>query len=170
MTSAVPDESPTFASIDSKEGRPPRRPRSRDVLSLTRRRALQGLAAAGAVSLTVVDALPGMRSPAASAYTEHTTCRGYHSNVTTCVPSEAYFGSDNCNGSWHKHTNWQDTGDLHFRYTLHPSACDGRNAWRWYHVGSIYTKCSDGIKESWDETIPGAPVVTTFSICRTSHG
>jgi len=163
-------ESDAFPSVAAGRGRRPRTRRSAEALALTRRRALQGIAAAGAVALTVVDALPGMSSRPAAAYTEWTSCRGLYSSSTTCFPSGYYMGADTCDASsWHKDTGWDDTGCIQFRYTLKAATCDGRNAWRWYHTGAIYTKCSDGIKETIDDCNNGDYVLSP-SICKTSHG
>ena len=86
-----------------------------------------------------------------------TSCRGYYSSSTTCVPSTAKY-TNNCTAyKWHRNDGGSGTC-YNFKYTHYHTTCDTRNAWRW---GS--TRCSDGWYEYAD---CGGGRVSTFSICR----
>lgn len=157
---------PHVEDVPERGANEPRRLR-RSKQTVERRHALKILAAVGVGAVAAVDALPGARPRKAAAYTEWTSCQGYYSATTTCVPSSAYFGSDNCAGTWHKNSPyWEDAGRYRLRYTLYTSTCNGRNAWRWYTSATAYKKCSDGLKETIDED-NGNAYSSTFSICRT---
>lgn len=136
----------------------------------SRRQVLKaGLGIAAGAALGALDLLPFSRVSGAAAYTEYTTCTSqwYYSSSETCVPTSAYYGSDNCAGSWFKNTEEWVTDCIYGYYTINMSSCDGRNAWRWYS-GSNYTKCSDGWKTS-NDWCQGGTVIDKFSICRTYH-
>ena len=68
---------------------------------------------------------------------------GDFNSSTTCIPSSSYFGSDNCEGTWHR-----NVGVIRYRtlytYTHNGTACSGRNAWLWTYSSIRATKCSDG--------------------------
>lgn len=143
-------------------------PRRRRPVEASRRSVLKGAATvvAGA-ALGALDLLPFTRPAKAAAYTYWNDCRGYHDDDTTCIPTDAYYGADNCNGTWHKETTETFGSCLETQYTLDPSSCDGRNAWRWY-AGNKYTMCSDGWKYARDLCNGGAVVLNSWSICRTT--
>ncbi|MGW5683569.1 hypothetical protein [Nonomuraea sp. NPDC003754] len=117
-----------------------------------------------AAGLGALDLLPWSRPRAAMALTEWTDgCHGYFNSSTVCTPSSAYYGSDNCSGSWHKNQGGSGTC-YNYRYTPNETSCGGRNAWRW--TGSVARrKCSDGWYEYHD---CGGGNISRFSICRTA--
>jgi hypothetical protein len=85
-----------------------------------------------------------------------------------CVPSTAYFGSDNCSGSWHREGLVGEVYGPNERwYTAKPTACNGRGAWKWYGGATTSTrrKCSDGHMD-WYEW--GVLRYSGWSICRTA--
>lgn len=128
----------------------------------SRRTVLKGtMAVVAGAALGALDLLPFSRPAAAHAYTEWTTCVGYYSSSTICVPSSAYYGSDNCLTSWHKNQYDLVNTCILAEYEINLTSCSGRNAWRW---GS--TKCSDGWKYSRDLCNGGSTVINNFSICR----
>ncbi len=129
------------------------------------------LAAMGGVvvasGMGVLDLLPWSRPSKAFALTEWSGCDGYWSNNTvTCVPTTAYYGSDNCSGSWHKDEGRSGTC-YNYRYTPNPTSCGGKNAWRWggSSARGNHRKCSDGHYEYHD---CGGGNISNFSICRTA--
>ncbi len=136
------------------------------------RRRVVGMAfgAFTAAGLGALDLFPGSRPRSASAAVHRTewstSCRGYVSRTTVCVPSNAYYGSDNCTGTWHRDDGASGTC-YSINYTSWPDTCDGRNAWRWNGGSTTPTrrKCSDG---QYYYTACGSSPVNRFSICRTA--
>lgn len=138
----------------------PRRP------GFSRRRLLGSVVGLTVTSgLGLLDLLPWSkpRTALAAAYTEWSDCRGFFNSTTICVPSNAYYNSSNCSGSWHRNDGGSGTC-YNFRYTHDPDSCAGRNAWRW--TGRVARrKCSDGFYEYHD---CGGGNISRFSICRTA--
>jgi hypothetical protein len=137
----------------------------------SRRSVLRGGAAVAiGAALGALDLLPFVKPRAAAALTEWTDndCHGFWSPTQTCVPSTAYFQADNCSGSWHKNFFGWINDCVAADYDPNEIYCAGKNAWRWYHMPSNYTKCSDGYKYSYNYCA-GAVAVDNFSICRTNH-
>jgi hypothetical protein len=149
--------------------------RPREVRRQARRRFLQMMGAVGVgVGLAFTDSLSTRfaRPAGAAAYEVWGDCRGYFSSSTTCVPSSAYYGSDNCDGNaWHRNESVVvGSGPfLIVNYVHLPSTCAGRNAWLWAWAGGTSTKCSDGRAEVWylEGTTPTL-LNSQFSICRTT--
>jgi hypothetical protein len=160
---------PTLPVVDDPE-LPVSRPK--EVRRQARRHFLQMMGAVGAgVGLAFTDVLSNRftRPAGAAAYEVWGDCRGYYSSTTTCVPSSAYYGSDNCTGNWHREGRIGIPGptppDLQFiEYTHLPTTCAGRNAWVWI-TGDVGTKCSDGRKMRW-RAATGEIIYNYFSICR----
>lgn len=90
------------------------------------------------------------------------SCRGYYSPSTTCVPSSAYFGSDVCTSTkWHSDAGASGSG-YSINYVMDHDSCDTRNAWVWSPApGKV--RCSDGAKYT---SVQGGGTSYTFSICR----
>ncbi|MFC5815861.1 hypothetical protein ACIBF7_30795 [Nonomuraea sp. NPDC050478] len=135
------------------------------------RRGVFGLAlgVATAAGLGALDLLPGSRprSAAAAVYkTVWDTCKGFINASSVCVPSSAYYGSDNCTGSWHRDDGYSGTC-VSINYTSYADSCAGRNAWRWTggSTTSKRRKCSDGYRYV---VACGASGSGQFSICRTT--
>jgi hypothetical protein len=151
--------------------------RPREVRRQARRRFLQMMGAVGVgMGLAFTDGLSTRfaRPAGAAAYEVWGDCRGYFSSSTTCVPSSAYYGSDNCDGNtWHRNDTVVVGVTLDVVlvgiYTHLPSTCAGRNAWLWAWAGGQSTKCSDGRKEVWRATSTESTLLSSqFSICRTT--
>ncbi|MEU8250045.1 hypothetical protein [Nonomuraea sp. NPDC048916] len=122
-----------------------------------------------AAGLGALDLLPGARprSAAAVVYTTYwSDCHGYVNASTVCTPSNAYYGSDNCTGSWHRDDGASGTC-YSINYTSEPYTCGQRNAWRWTGGTTTSTrrKCSDG---HYYATQCGSSPIDRFSICRTA--
>lgn len=171
---SAPSETPIFDLIPSAEGAPagalPSLVAVRD--SRWNRRRIIGMAfgAVTATGLAALDVFPGARTRSASAAVYMTewdnSCRGFSNASTVCVPSSAYYGSDNCTGSWHRDDGASGTC-YSLNWTSLPSTCDGKNAWRWYGGSTTSTrrKCSDG--ERYVSQCGSSPI-DQFSICRTA--
>lgn len=125
--------------------------------------ALTGVAVASGLALLDLFPWSRPRSAEAAAYTAWSDCRGYFDSTTICVPSSAYYNSNNCSGSWHRNDGSSGTCYT-YRYTHDPSSCDGHNAWKW--TGAVARrKCSDGWYQYYD---CGGTAISRFSICRTA--
>ena len=137
----------------------------------SRRKVLRNaLLISSGVALGVLDLIPLTRPRRANAaYTVWSDgCHGYHDNTTVCYPPNAYYGSDNCDGTWHRaQSNTWLNSCVKATYTHDSTSCSTRNAWYWY-AGSNYTKCSDGFKTSYDYC-NNVSAINSFSICRTYH-
>ncbi|WP_214413833.1 hypothetical protein [Sphaerisporangium fuscum] len=136
----------------------------------SRRRALgMAFGVVTAAGLGALDLLPGARLRGAAASVHKTIwdeCKGYATSSQVCQPASAYFGSDNCTGTWHRDDGYTGTC-VSINYTSEATSCAGRNAWRW-HGGSTSSKkrkCSDGY---YYVVTCGASPVNRFSICRTA--
>lgn len=155
---------------DASEGRRGRPVVKRKVErnGVTRRTALRtAVGGATAVGLFLLDSASRyVPASAAGAYTEWFTCRGFFNANTICVPSNSYFGADNCgNNGWHKNA-YENFGSCEVRdYTHLSSTCDGNNAWRWT-TGGARRKCSDGLKDARNYCT--GDTINEFSICRTA--
>ena len=127
------------------------------------RRSFLRYVAGGAmgVGLAVVGWLPPARPRGAWAHCclseWSTSCRGYYSSRTICVPENSKFDNNCTSGKWHRDDGSSGTC-YSYKYSHNHTSCDTRNAWRW---GS--TRCSDGWYEYAD---CGGGRVSTFSICR----
>ncbi len=135
----------------------------------TRRRVLKMFTGAGvAMGLGAIGSIPLSRPrPAyAAAYEEWlNSCQGYYAASTVCVPTSAYYGSDNCapGSTWHREDRVRQDSCVEIRYTHDPTSCNGRNAWVWRGNGPS-AKCSDGRR--YVENSCGSDF-SAFSICRT---
>jgi hypothetical protein len=135
------------------------------VTGLSRRAVITAITGAAVASgLAVLDLIPWSRprGALAAAYTAWETCVGYYDPNTICVPSDAYYGSDNCSGSWHRNDGGSGTC-YSYRYDHYADTCNGHNAWKW--TSGTRRKCSDGWKQYYD---CGGASVNRFSICRTA--
>ncbi|MEV8631123.1 hypothetical protein AB0395_05645 [Streptosporangium sp. NPDC051023] len=134
------------------------------------RRRLLGTATgvATAAGLGALDLLPWSKTKSAAALKQWGMgdCRDYFDFSTICVPNDALYSSNNCNGSWHKNDSSHWRGCNRYKYWPEPESCDGRNAWRW--TGRVARrKCSDGEYMYYD--CGGSNQnITLFSICRTA--
>jgi hypothetical protein len=132
----------------------------------SRRRILAAVGgAAVAAGVAALDLLPWSKPRAAfaAAYTAWSTCHGFYNANTTCVPTNAYFNSQNCSGSWHRNDGSSGTCYV-INWTHLATTCDGHNAWRWTG-GGPNRKCSDGRYHYRD---CGGGAIDRFSICRTA--
>jgi hypothetical protein len=157
-------ELPAVSDPDTRVTRP------KEVRRQARRHFLQMIGAAGVgVGLAFTDSLSTRfaRPAGAAAYEMWGECRGYFSSTTTCVPSSAYYGSDNCTGDWHRQ-EYLFFPDVVWGYLHHGFSCNGRNAWLWrWRTDGWSTKCSDGYVESY-HPLTFQLLSSQFSICRTS--
>lgn len=140
---------------------------SSDVLS--RRKVLGAMGGVAIASgLSVLGLLPWSRPQKAfaAAYTSWPDCHGFWDSSTTCVPSNAYYSSNNCSGIWHRNDGASGTC-YNYRYTHNPTSCAGNNAWKWGGSGArgYHRMCSDGWYEYHD---CGGGNISRFSICRTA--
>jgi len=165
---------PSFEDLPSAVEAPPSPEPSRVAAprpGLSRRHLLRAATGVGvAAGLGLLDLFPWSRPRLAdaAAYQQWSDCHSYFSNSTTiCVPTSAYYGSNNCSGSWHKQ-DLSQSGCIYHRYSHNPTSCAGRNAWRW--TGSSahgpHRKCSDGWY--WFRDCTGPTSISMFSICRTA--
>jgi len=137
----------------------------------SRRRILTAIGGtAVATGVATLDLIPWSKPrPAfAGAYQSWSDCHGYWSSTTTCVPTTAYYPSNNsnCSGSWHRNDGSSGTC-YNYRYTHYATTCSGNNAWRWggSSARGAHRKCSDGWYEYHD---CGGGNINRFSICRTA--
>jgi hypothetical protein len=136
----------------------------------SRRRILAAIGGAAVASgMGVLGLFPWAKPRAAfaGAYQSWGDCHGYWSNNTvTCVPTSAYYNSQNCSGSWHRNDGGSGTC-YNFRFIHYPDTCGGNNAWKWGGSGARgnHRKCSDGHYEYHD---CGGGNFSSFSICRTA--
>jgi hypothetical protein len=153
--------------------------RPREVRRQARRRFLQTIGAVGVgIGLAFTDGLSTRfaRRAGAAPYEMWGDCRGFFDPSTTCTPTTAYFGSDNCDANaWHRHEYGvfplSSEAVLIIVYYHLGDTCAGRNAWLWSWSGGTATKCSDGRVESWIwNPWTGESVLygTVFSVCRTT--
>ncbi len=139
----------------------------------SRRVVLKGaLLALGAFAVDAVVGLPFVRARRAdaAAYQYYSGCQNFWHSTTICVPSYAYYGSDNRGGpvSGRPGAYWHRSGYDSFSgrvYTHDPSSCNGRNAWIWvknYRSRDYNWMCSDGhLTATWHGW-------SSFSICRSA--
>lgn len=173
-TDIVPTE-PAHAALPTVSDPDARVTRPKEVRRQARRNFLQMMGAVGVgVGLAFTDSLSTRfaRPAGAAPYELWGDCRGYFSSSTTCVPSSAYYGSDNCDANtWHRNESVVvGSGPfLIYNYVHLGTTCAGRNAWLWAWAGGTSTKCSDGNVELWhlEGTTPTL-IGSQFSICRTT--
>jgi hypothetical protein len=134
----------------------------------SRRSVLAAIGGAAVASgMGVLDLLPWSRpraALAASTVWNDCTSQHYWTSSQVCYPASAYF-SNTCAGVWHR--NDGASGSCYaYKYTLNPTSCDGRNAWKWQGSARLpHRMCSDGYYSY--ETCGAAPI-NRFSICRTA--
>jgi hypothetical protein len=137
------------------------------------------VAVAAGIGLAFSDfmASPFLRWAFADYYQYWNNCspNNYFSSSQTCVPTSAYFGSDNCDVAylvhWHRKdslSTWSAGGSSYKAYyTQNPTSCSNKNAWIWN--GNHGTMCSDGNKTRYANDGFGWYVqYDNFSICRTT--
>jgi hypothetical protein len=152
--------------------------RPREIRRQARRRFLQTMGAVGVgVGLAFTDGLSTRfaRPAGALPYEMWRDCQGYFISSTTCVPSNAYYGTEVCDAdAWHRNdfilVPISPEMTLVGYYIHLGETCRGRNAWLWTWSIGVATKCSDGNTEvwSWPTTGEGALLARDFSICRTT--
>lgn len=160
-----------FTELPTVSVEPPGAPRS-EVWAppggWSRRRVLGAIGGAAVASgLGVLGLFPWSRpgTAFAAAYTAWPTCHGFFDINTTCVPTNAYFGDDNCDGQWHRNETLTQ-GCESMRYIHDWSSCDGNNAWQWGgpNARGEHGMCSDGWR---DYTACDGSTISRFSVCRT---
>lgn len=140
---------------------------------VSRRTVLRGVAgialAGGMLTLdSIARKLP--HASALTAWSDSAGCQGYYASSSVCVPSSAYFGSDNCSGTFHRNAYVgtacsPGTGFTQRYFTPNETACNGKNRWTW---AASRRRCSDGYKYTYNQC-NGQVEYDGFSICRTSY-